>query len=130
DFAREAASIEEAIASAVESVRALGATVERVEPDPLVSLSEIAARTGLSRAAITQYAKGQRGKADFPAPVARVTSDSPLWDWGAVAIWFYRIGRIKQHQLIEAQAMTIANDTIEHGASVKDRLRSGLDECR
>ena len=130
DFAREAGSIEDAITSAVESVRALGATVERVEPDPLVSLSEIAARTGLTRAAITQYAKGKRGKADFPAPVARVTSDSPLWDWGTVAAWLYRIGRIKQHQLIEAQAMTIANNAIEHGASVKDRLRSGLEEWR
>src|SRR5258705_7261858 len=69
DFAREAKSIDEAIVSAVKGVEAAGAQVDRVEPDPLVSLAEIAARTGMTRAAMTQYSKGQRGK-DFPPPVA------------------------------------------------------------
>ncbi|MBX3569849.1 MAG: hypothetical protein KF914_17425 [Rhizobiaceae bacterium] len=130
DFAREANSIEDAIESAIENVRALGATVDRIEPDPLVSLSEIAARAGLTRAAITLYAKGRRGKADFPAPVARVTSDSPLWDWGAVAQWFYRMGRIKPEEFIEARAITIANEAIELDAPIKERLREGLEKCR
>jgi len=71
DFARVASSADEAISSAVEDVRASGATVDRIEPDPLVSLSEIAARAGLTRAAVSQYARGQRG-AGFPAPVAKV----------------------------------------------------------
>src|SRR5882757_6347372 len=76
DFAREAGSIDAALCSAVECVEKAGAQVDRVEPDPLVSLSDIAARTGLTRAAITNYAKGSRGK-NFPPPVAKVTSDSP-----------------------------------------------------
>lgn len=58
DFAREAESVSNAIASAVTNVQKAGATVDRVEPDPLVSLSDIAARTGMTRAAMTQYAKG------------------------------------------------------------------------
>lgn len=36
DFAREAKSFDEAVASAVDNVATAGATVERVEPDPLV----------------------------------------------------------------------------------------------
>ena len=52
DFAREAECIDAAIASAVEAVKAVGAKIDRIEPDPLVSLSDIAARTGMSRAAM------------------------------------------------------------------------------
>src|SRR3954447_17330850 len=62
DFNRAANSIDEAIVTAMQAVEAAGARVERVEPDPLVSLSDIAARSGMSRAAMTQYAKGQRGR--------------------------------------------------------------------
>ena len=47
DFAREAETFAEAIASAVENVCAAGATIDRIEPDPLVNLSDIAARTAL-----------------------------------------------------------------------------------
>lgn len=108
DFTREANSIDEAIVSAMKGVEAAGARVDRVEPDPLVSLSDIAARTGMSRAAMTQYSKGQRGK-QFPAPVARVTSDSPLWDWAAVARWLFQNKKISRDAAIEAEAIRAAN---------------------
>jgi len=39
-----------------------GATVERIEPDHLVSLADIARRAGLTRAAISLYAKGMRAQ--------------------------------------------------------------------
>ena len=80
DFGREASSFAEAIATAIDDVQRAGASVERIEPDPLVSLADIAARTGMTRAAMTNYAKGLRGKG-FPPPSAKVTSESPLWDW-------------------------------------------------
>ncbi len=89
EFAREAKSFIHALASAVRDVGKAGATVERIEPDPLVSLSEIAQRSGLTRAAISQYALGHRGEG-FPAPVVRVMSESPLWDWLQVARWMRR----------------------------------------
>lgn len=114
DFTREAESIEEAIASAIAGVVATGARVERVEPDTLVSLADIAARTGLSRAAITQYAKAQRGKA-FPAPVAKVTSDSPLWDWAVVAAWLFRHDRLSREALTAAEAVRRANEILAEG---------------
>src|SRR5712675_2523708 len=111
DFAREVDSIDAAIVSAVGSVAAAGAKVDRVEPDPLVSLSDIASRTGMSRAAMTQYSKGQRGK-NFPSPVARVTSDSPLWDWATVAKWLFRHGKLTREMAIEAEAVKAANEAI------------------
>ena len=66
DFACGAPSLAEAIASAVAAVKKAGAKVERIEPDPLVSLSDMATRAGLTRAAMTNYFKGTRAE-DFPA---------------------------------------------------------------
>lgn len=128
DFAREAISIDHAIASAVDAVVSAGAHVDRVEPDPLVSLSEIAARTGMSRAAMTQYAKAQRGR-DFPAPVARVTSASPLWEWSAVARWLFRQQKLSREQAVEAEAFRQANEAISRGdgnlgAGLKAQIRA------
>lgn len=113
DFARDSASLEEAIASAVANVRAAGASVERVEPDPLVSLADIAARSNMTRAAMTNYAKGHRGTG-FPAPVARVTTASPLWDWADVAAWLYRGGRVERDVAAGAVVFTVANDLLGH----------------
>jgi hypothetical protein len=114
DFAREADNIEEAVASAVAGVLAAGATVDRIEPDPLVSLADMAARTRMSRAAMTQYSKGQRGRG-FPAPVAKVTSDSPLWDWATVALWFHQNDKLPHESVVEAAVVKAANDTLSRG---------------
>ena len=114
DFAREAESFDAALASAIENVTAAGASVERVEPDPLVSLSDIASRTGLTRAALTNYSKGNRAK-DFPTPVARVTSDSPLWDWSAVAVWMFRHGKVGRDVALQAVVVKCANDVLTAG---------------
>lgn len=114
DFTREAETIGVAVSSAVDAVREAGARVERVEPDPLVSLAEIAARTGMSRAAMTQYSKGQRSKG-FPAPVVKVTSDSPLWDWAVVAEWLFHHRKLSRDAVVEAQTVKVANDAIARG---------------
>ena len=126
DFALEADSIDAAIVSAVECVAAAGAKVDRVEPDPLVSLSDIASRTGMSRAAMTQYSKGQRGK-NFPSPVARVTSDSPLWDWASVAKWLFQNEKISRDTAIEAEIVRAANAAIEaHEPKLREALQGSL----
>ena len=114
DFARDAASMDAAISSAIDAVIKAGAKVERVEPDPLVSLSEIAARVGMTRADITQYSKGQRSK-NFPAPVVKVTSDSPLWDWAAVSLWFFRHHKLSKEAALEAQTVKEVNGAIARG---------------
>ncbi|WP_274424878.1 helix-turn-helix transcriptional regulator [Chelativorans sp. YIM 93263] len=112
DFAREAESIDEAIATAVRDVRAAGAHVDRIEPDPLVSLADIAARTGMTRAAMTQYAKGQRGSG-FPSPSFKVTTESPLWRWSSVARWLHENNKLSQEDVIAAEAVEKANTEIE-----------------
>jgi len=128
DFAREAKSIDKAIVSAVKCVVAAGATVDRVEPDPLVSLADIAARTGMSRAAMTQYSKGQRGRG-FPPPVARVTSDSPLWEWAEVAKWLFKNEKLTRESAIEAEALRAANEAIEaREPQLDERLKRRLQE--
>jgi hypothetical protein len=124
DFSREANSISHAIASAVANAAAAGATVERVEPDPLVSLSDMAARSGMTRSAMTNYYKGHRQEG-FPAPKARVTTSSPLWDWADVAEWLYRHGRISREEAIEAGVVSAANELIERDL---DALPAALEE--
>src|SRR5205085_7795960 len=109
DITRSANFVDNAIVSAMKGVEAAGARLDRVEPDPLVSLSDIAARSGMTRAAMTQYSKAQRGK-HFPPPVARVTSDSPLWDWATVARWLFRNKKISRDAAIEAEVIRAANE--------------------
>jgi predicted DNA-binding transcriptional regulator AlpA len=128
DFSRKAASLPEAIASAVEHVERAGATIARIEPDPLVNLSDIAARSSMSRAAITYYFKAQRLEG-FPPPVARVTTSSPLWDWAEVSTWLYHHGRLPRDKAVGAAVFSVANDLLSGGAaSVARHLREKVSE--
>jgi hypothetical protein len=125
DFAREAASIDAAICSAIECVNAAGAQVDRVEPDTLVSLSDIASRSRLTRAAITQYSKGQRGE-DFPAPVARVTSETSLYDWSTVAKWLFQHEKLSRDEALEAEVVKAANEAIKAHENVRETVKEKL----
>jgi hypothetical protein len=113
EFSRAGKSFGHALLSAITDVREAGAAVERIEPDTLVSLSEIARRTGLSRAAVSLYALEKRSEG-FPAPVSRVTSDAPLWDWVAVARWFAgrRKGGIGRDDVVQARLVALVNEAL------------------
>jgi len=110
DFAREAKSFAHAVAAAIRDVINAGAKIERIEPDPLVSLSEIAKRTGLTKAAVSHYVLGHRGEG-FPGPVARVMTDSPLWDWVDVARWmrFHHKANLGIYDVLEARIVRDCN---------------------
>ena len=108
EFTREARNFAHALVSAVKAVQSTGAKVEHIEPDYLVSLSEIAARAAVSKASISLYAKGERAEG-FPAPVARVTTESPLWDWFEVARWMYRRKSLSLSVVVEAKMVREAN---------------------
>ena len=114
DFDRESESIWNALESAIKDVTRAGATVESIEPDILVSLSEMANRAGMSRAAMSLYANGQRQQ-DFPTPVAKVISDSPLWDWADVASWLYGHDRVSYEAAQEAYAIKRINEMLRTG---------------
>lgn len=86
EFDREAATFAKAIFTAFDAICQAGLRPVRIEPDPLVSATEIAERSGLTRAAISLYVKGTRGHG-FPVPVARLDTTSPLWQWTEVMRW-------------------------------------------
>lgn len=117
-FCRMAASFEEAIKSAIANIGAAGAQVERIEPDCLVSLSEIAERAGLSRAAPSLYAQGKRGTG-FPHPVARFTTSSPLYDWHEVAIWLHNRGELDASMVAQAAFIKSLNASLDKGMSAR-----------
>ena len=126
DFTRESDSVDAAICSAIDNVKKAGARVNRIEPDPLVNLSDIAARTGLTRQAVSLYSNGNRGE-NFPTPVARVTTDAPLWDWASVARWMFEHDKLAREAAIEAEAVRITNWAIESGQpKLRETLRSHL----
>jgi hypothetical protein len=112
EFDRTERNLAHALISAVVDVQRAGAKVEHIEPDYLVSLSDIAGRAKISRAAVSLFAKGERGK-DFPAPVARVTTESPLWDWVDIARWMFRKRTISRTVVVEAKIVRAANRALE-----------------
>lgn len=133
EFARSASSFEEAVTSAIRDVCSLGASVERVEPDPLVSLSDVAARSGLSRSAISQYANGQRRDSTFPTPAAKVTSQTPLWSWAVTARWLYGNAQIPREQVVEAIVVERVNRSISYShtpstGELRYQILNGLKE--
>jgi hypothetical protein len=122
DFEREATTFAKALLTAIQDVRRAGAKIERIEPDYLVNTTDIAKRSGLSKAAISLFTSGQRAKEqEFPKPVARVTSDSPLWDWFYVARWMFQRHEIDLESVVQAKLLREANravtaDKFEHSS--------------
>tara|TARA_R110000751_G_scaffold233328_1_gene334199 strand:+ start:24081 stop:24602 length:522 start_codon:yes stop_codon:yes gene_type:complete len=87
-FDREAKTFKDAVLSAYQQILSTGVSIIRFEPDFLVSAADIAARSGLTKAAISNFMKGDRRRG-FPAPNARVEARHPLWDWVEVSAWMH-----------------------------------------
>lgn len=115
DFQREAAGLAGAIKSAIADVRRAGGDVIHVEPDNLVSTSDIAARTAMTRQAVHNWVTGKRGDG-FPLPVARVISDHPLWDWASVADWLSRRQMLPRRERHAAKIVRAINRRLRRGA--------------
>lgn len=107
-FAREAENYTQAVISGLSDVWKTGACIERFEPDFLVSRSEIAARAGISKAAVSLYVSGERGEG-FPAPYARITSSNPLWDWVEVSTWLHKAGQLRTEAVVNARVSRVVN---------------------
>lgn len=96
EFDREADDAEQAIKSALENIRSIGFKQLIVQESGVSTLSEMAERAGLSRAALSQYAKNKRGCGNFPKPIYGVASGSALYSWAEVAEWLYKQGKLAQ----------------------------------
>lgn len=111
-FAREGDSFAHAVISGYSDIVKTGSKVERFEPDFLVSKAEIAKRAALSRAAISMYVNGERGE-DFPAPHARITSSSPLWDWVEVSAWLHKNSLLPLEEVVNARISRAINWAVQ-----------------
>lgn len=120
-FEREHKTYKDAVFSAYENVLSTGANLLRFEPDYLVSASEIAMRSGLSKAAISLYEKGERGEG-YPKPYACITTPRPLWDWTEVSRWLCLTGKIDEASYREAQVTRVVNFGVQ--------LKESLEETR
>lgn len=87
DFDREAGSLVAAITSAITQVEATGTRIVRIEPNDLVTLSEIARRSGRTTESVRLLAEGKRGAGNFPRPVRGTREGPRLWKWVEVATW-------------------------------------------
>lgn len=90
DFDREAESFVDAVFSATEDLEAAvpGVRVVHLEPDDLVTMSEIAERVGRTRESVRLLISGDRGPGGFPAPATHFRNRQRMWRWQEVAVWF------------------------------------------
>ena len=88
DFDREAASLDQAIISAVADLeRISGVDVVRIAGAGLVSMADIATRIGRTREGVRLLITGARGPGGFPPPITDPRSRYRLWRWSDVALW-------------------------------------------
>jgi hypothetical protein len=128
DFHREAPNLADAVFSAIKDVESVaGLTVLRVEPDDLVTLSEIAQRLGRTRESVRLLAAGERGGGEFPAPVSHLRSRNRLWRWSDVAAWAGVDGgqEVEQAQLLAA--MNAALELRNRSATLPRRERERVE---
>jgi hypothetical protein len=111
DFDREADSFRDAVTSAIRDVTRANShlRVSRIEPDDLVSMSEMARRSDRTRESIGQMAKGTRGPKDFPPPVRAVATKSPLWSWAQAAEWLASHNKLDREIAEQAEELVRLN---------------------
>ena len=115
-FYREAENLEKAIIAAIDQVESIGCglNVKRVEPSDIVTSAEMARRLNRSRQSVQQLISGRRGSADFPLPIAGVTTKTMLWSWLEVTRWFSQKGKLDDESICK-NALTLKqiNDSLE-----------------
>jgi hypothetical protein len=108
EFDRDAPSVLDAILAAIDEVQSIqGASVAHVEPDDLVTASEIARRTGRTRESVRLLIEGARGPGGFPTPVSGARGKSArVWRWTEVMEWFeaqgFAVGTAPEARVIAA----------------------------
>jgi hypothetical protein len=118
DFDREAGDAAAAIWTAVQDVESVNnLRVHHVEPGDLVSVAQLAERTGRSRQSIQQLAAGARGPGTFPTPISGVTERTRLWRWSEVITWWSATYPLELAPAVAdlASAIVEVNETLEAG---------------
>lgn len=117
DVDRESEDFAEAVFSATEAIEQTvrDARVMHLEPDDLVTMSEIAERTGRTRESVRLLISGDRGPGGFPAPATHFRSRQRMWRWQEVAVWYAE--NLDEPQLVgdpgKAQFITAFNASLQ-----------------
>ena len=129
DFDREASSLETAILSAISDAESIpGVEVIRLAGGGLVSMADIATRTGRTRESVRLLIANQRGPGGFPAPVTDPRTRYRLWRWSEVRQWFeINYGRKPVHADDQVAAAVNAGLELRHHIrSMKTEQRAKL----
>ncbi len=111
DFTREAATFTDAVRSAIEAIESIpDLRVLRIEPDDVVTATEIAQRLGRSRESVRLLIAGQRGPGRFPAPISHTKGRFRLWRWSDVLAW---LGQADESELARARLIAAVNAALE-----------------
>jgi hypothetical protein len=115
EFSRQAASLKDAVLTAIRDIRkaGIGAQVQRVDESDLVTPAEIARKIGRSRQLVHQYMNGDRGPGGFPPPACYLTDDAPLWAWSQVSEWLAQNNMIRPQEQANARVIAIINNSLE-----------------
>ena len=115
EFSRRAASLQDAIVSAIHQVQdgLKGAEVIRVDECNLVTAAEIARRINRSRQLVHQYMTGKRGPGGFPPPECHLTESAPLWAWCAVSYWLMQNNLLRPEESWNAEVVFAINNELE-----------------
>jgi len=118
-FDREAASLAEALVSALRDVEAAGLVVDSVRSEDLVTLKEIAARTGRTYESTRLLAAGKRGPGGFPGPMS--SAGWTLYSWAQVRPWF---ARHAPASALDRELLTVEHDRLIAAADHLVRARA------
>ena len=116
DFSRQSDSFSTAVSTAIRQVEStLGKTrIARIEPDEIVTLSEISTRIHRTRESVRLLASGKRGEGNFPLPLRGTKTRPRIWRWSEVAPWLSRHGISIDHQDLEqAEAIALINAVLQ-----------------
>lgn len=119
-FSREADSALQAVVSAVENVKTAGIDVTGAKED-LVVTEEIAARAGVTSAAVRYWIAGDRGPGGFPAPKVPHQRNS-LYSWAEVSAWLAatKLGEVDHAAAETARACALVNAALAVRNGMRD----------
>lgn len=105
---REAPRLLDAIVSAVHDTVRAGLRPVAIEEEDLLTLGQIAERSGRTHESVRLLAAGRRGPGGFPAAVG--AGKASLYSWAAVSDWFAeKLGVVVQAHDADARLLAAAS---------------------
>jgi len=129
DFDREATSLEEAVCSAVVDIESVdGLQVVRLADAGLVSMADIAERTGRTRESVRLLVAGERGPGGFPPPVTDPRARYRLWRASEVEHWMRTVlgGGYEAHEDHVRVAINASLELRHHSSHMPDDRKVDL----